>query len=106
MHRHIAHLADIMDGVEQNLIIHILNEPVIRRHFKHGLAADIINGRAIKELHHILHGLARRGDADIGLIERKLLRLAAVGVQLRKVGRVFHVIEVHINVSFVCKTIF
>ena len=101
MHRHIAHLADIVDGVEENLIIHILNEAVIRGHFEHGFSSDIINGSAIKELHHILHRLARRGDADIGLAERKLLRFAAVGIQLRKVGRVFHVIEVHINVSFV-----
>ena len=95
MHSHIAHLADIMDGVEQNLIIHILNEAVIRGHFEHGLALNTVNGRAIQQLHHILHGLARRGDADIGLIERKLFRFAAVGVQLRKVGRVSHVIEVH-----------
>ena len=101
MHCHIAHLADVVDGIEQNLVIHILNKAVIRGHFEHGFAADIVNGRAVKELHHILHRFARRGDADIGLIERKLLRLAAVGVQLRKVGRVFHVIEVHGDGSFV-----
>ena len=34
MNRHIAHLADVVNGIDENLIVHIVHKPLIRYHLK------------------------------------------------------------------------
>ena len=77
MHRHIAHLADVVNGIDENLIIHIIHKAGIRHHFKD--ADTVVAGEGgIDQLYNELHALPGRGGADIRLRQRKLLRLTAV----------------------------
>ena len=62
---HIAHFADEMNGIEQNLIVEVAGKRIVGGHFKDGFALNVAANGAIDHFDDKLHGLPRRGDADI-----------------------------------------
>ncbi len=84
---HVAHFADIVEGIDEHRVCHITGKSDIGDHFKGGKAIAVPHERGIDHLHHELHGLPCRRRTDPRLGQSKLLRLGAVVVQLFQLGK-------------------
>ena len=65
MDGYIAHFANEMNGIQQDLIVEIACKRIIGGHFKDGFALNVAADGVVNHFNNELHRLSRRSNADI-----------------------------------------